>query len=118
MNSGNQSFVQAIAANELPEHNNVITGKDDAEKVQICSNLFCINYINKWVPQFCGETNTEWNFRSSKPNGCKIVCKLVATSLYYSINSIAAFLSIFEFLLVKFLLINIISVPVRKICVC
>lgn len=57
-------------------HSNVITSKDEAEKVQIRSNLFCMHNISKWVRQFGEDTNTELNFRSSKPNGSKIVLQV------------------------------------------
>lgn len=70
------SVQQIINEGSLPiKFENVIC-KNHINKDEICirSNVKSMDDINEWVIQFGKQTNTQWNARSSKPEGIKIVC--------------------------------------------
>lgn len=69
-------FVQEIKDSCLPsQFRNVLCTEEGLQnKVLVRSSLKTMEDINLWVNVFGKNTNTQWNARSSCPEGTKIVC--------------------------------------------
>ncbi|KAL1516147.1 hypothetical protein ABEB36_000066 [Hypothenemus hampei] len=66
--------IQEIEDSSMPSQYKNVIWKVDKNKVIIRSNLENMEDINNWVSSFGKQTSTQWNARSSCPNGVKIIC--------------------------------------------
>ncbi|KAL5237449.1 hypothetical protein ACI65C_004859 [Semiaphis heraclei] len=68
------------------KYTNEIVG-EMGNTVHIRSNLLSMDDINNWVSEFGELNSTHWNYRSSIPNGQRIVCSFRCRTAYLYLQS-------------------------------